>query len=239
VSRLTRPAGAGTGVAAVRTGDGPGFPDLADPDRAMSWMRAERANLLACLAGTDDPHRIVELTAGCTELLRRDGPWTEALALHTAATRAAAHLGDRLEQANALGDLATIRRLSGDYSAAERDARQALAIYRELGSRLGAANALTGLAKALSRAADYTSSADVVRQALDLYRDLGDLPGEAGALVELAIATGMTSDFHGAQDLLRRALDLLPAAGRPAGAGLRAAPARRRARPGRRLRRGA
>jgi DNA-binding SARP family transcriptional activator/Flp pilus assembly protein TadD len=208
VSRLTRPGAAGSGLAAPRAGDGPELPKLADSDRAMSWMRAERANLLACLTGATDPYRIVVLTAGCTELLRRDGPWTEALALHAGAVRAAGYLGDRLEHANALGDLATVRRLSGDYSAAERDARLALALYRELGNRLGEANALTGLAKALSRAADYTTSSDVIQLALDLYRDLGDLPGEAGGLVELAVARGMTSDFQGAQDLLGRALDL-------------------------------
>jgi DNA-binding SARP family transcriptional activator/tetratricopeptide (TPR) repeat protein len=206
--RVTRPATAGSEFAVLRAGDGPELPEFADQDEAMSWMRVERGNLRACLAGTNDPYRIVVLTAGCTELLRRDGPWTEALALHAGAARAAAHLGDRLEHANALGDLATVRRLSGDYSAAERDTRRALELYRELGNRLGEANALTGLAKVLSRAADYTTSATVVQQALDLYRDLGDLPGEAGALVELAIATGMTSDFRGAQDLLGRALDL-------------------------------
>jgi tetratricopeptide (TPR) repeat protein len=204
VSRVTRPATPGAGFA----GDGPELPEFADQDQAMSWLRVERGNLLACLAGTNDPQRIVALTAGCTELLRRDGPWTEALVLHAGAARAAARLGDRLEHANALGDLATVRRLSGDYSAAERDTRLALALYRELGNRLGEANALTGLAKALSRAADYTTSATVVQQALELYRDLGDLPGAAGALVELAIAQGMTSDFQGAQDLLGRALDL-------------------------------
>jgi DNA-binding SARP family transcriptional activator/tetratricopeptide (TPR) repeat protein len=202
LSRLPRPS---TGP---HPAGGPELPGLADPQRSLAWLRAERANLLACLASTTDPHRMVTLTAGLTELLRRDGPWTEALALHAAAARAAASLGDRLEHANALDDLATAHRLSGDYPAAADDARRALALYREVRNRLGEANALTGLAKALSRAADYTTSATVVQTALTLYRDLGDLPGEAGALAELAIARGMTSDFRAAQDLLRRALDL-------------------------------
>jgi DNA-binding SARP family transcriptional activator len=188
--------------------DDAGGPELADPLRAVHWLRTERANLRACLAATDDRRRIVALTAGLAELLRRDGPWTEALVLHADAARAAAELGDELEQANALGDLATVRRLSGDFAGAERDMRRALALYRAVGSRRGQANALTCLGKALSRAADYASSAAVVRQALDAYRDLGDESGEAGALVELGIAVGMLSDFRGAQELLRRALDL-------------------------------
>jgi hypothetical protein len=36
--------------------------------------RAERASLVACLVGTDDPRRVVSLTAALTELLRRTGP---------------------------------------------------------------------------------------------------------------------------------------------------------------------
>jgi DNA-binding SARP family transcriptional activator/tetratricopeptide (TPR) repeat protein len=195
LSRLTRPS---TPTSAA----------LTNPDQALFWLRTERANLLACLAATTDPRRIVTLTAGLTEVLRRDGPWPQALTLHTAAAQAAHDVGDKLEHANALTDLATVRRLSGDYPGAEKDMRQAVEMYRQLGNRLGEANALTGLGKTLSRAADYTGVATVVGRALNLYRDLGDRPGEAGALVELAIARGMTSDLRGAQTLFRQALDL-------------------------------
>jgi len=178
------------------------------PDPALAWLRTERANLLACLATTNDPRRIVALTAGLTELLRRDGPWTDALTLHTRATQAAASLDDKLEHANALDDLGAVRRLSGDYPAAAQDMRHALDIYRQLGHRLGEANALTGLSKTLARTADYATAAVLIEQAQDVYRDLGDQLGEAGALVELAITRGMTSDFQGAQEVLRPALAL-------------------------------
>ena len=197
LSRLTRP------TTADPTAPGP---DL--PDQALAWLRTERANLLACLASTDDPHRIVALTAGLTELLRRDGPWTDALALHARAAEAARGLSDAVEHANALSDLATVRRLSGDYPGAAKDLRLALDVYRRHGNRLGEANALTGLGKTLSRTADYPAAAAAVQQAQDVYRELGDLPGEAGALVELALARGMTSDFSGALEVLRPALAL-------------------------------
>jgi tetratricopeptide (TPR) repeat protein len=207
LSRLSRPTTAQPGPTVLRAA-GPDLPDVANPDRALSWLRTERANLLACLTATNDPRRIVALSAGLTELLRRDGPWTDALTLHTRATQAARDLDDKVEHANALNDLATIRRLSGDYPGAAKDIRLALEIHQDLGNRLGEANARTSLGKALSRAADYPAATAVVKPALDLYRDLGDLPGEAGALVELAVARGMTSDFPGAQELLRRALAL-------------------------------
>jgi DNA-binding SARP family transcriptional activator/tetratricopeptide (TPR) repeat protein len=183
----------------------PGALPAGERIESLAWLRTERANLLACLASTDEPARIVALTAGMAELLRRDGPWSEALTLH--ATAAGHATG--LDRANALVDLATMRRLTGDYPGAARDARAAVDEYRALGGRpgaLGEANALTVLAKALSRAAGYTESMPVVERALGIYRSLGDRPGEAGALVELAITRGMVSDFRGAQELLRQAL---------------------------------
>lgn len=175
----------------------PPFPESLEP---LAWLRAERANLIACL-----PTRIVTITSGIAELLRRDGPWSEALARQASAVEHASGL----DRANALVDLATVRRLTGDYPGAVSDAREALAGYRSLtgqGDRLGEANALIVLAKALSRAAGYTESTPVIMEALGVYRSLGDRPGEAGSLVELAIARGMTSDFHGAKDLLGQAL---------------------------------
>jgi DNA-binding SARP family transcriptional activator/tetratricopeptide (TPR) repeat protein len=208
--RVPRPA---TAAVAARepadvAADAPERPDVADPGKALSWLRTERANLLACLARTGDPRRTVALTAGLTEVLRRDGPWADALVLHAAAAAAADGLGAGIEHADALADLAAVRRLSGDYPGAEKDLRSALDAYRRAGSRLGEALALTDLGKVLSRSGAYPAAAVVVGQALDLYRGLRDPLGEAGALVELAVARGMTSDFPGARDLLREGLVL-------------------------------
>jgi hypothetical protein len=71
----------------------------------MAWVRANRASLLACLddaTRTGQHARVITLTAGIAGLLRRDGPFADAITRHTAAARAASHLGDRLGQANAL-----------------------------------------------------------------------------------------------------------------------------------------
>jgi tetratricopeptide (TPR) repeat protein len=171
--------------------------------RTLAWLRTERANLLACLDAAEDPPRIVRLTAGLAELLRRDGPWSEALTRHDLAIEHASGV----ERANALVDRATVRRLTGDYRGAERDARAALDIYRDTGERLGEANALTVLAKALSRSGGYPESIPVLDRAIATYRELADGPGEAGALVELGIARGMTSDLEVAKELVGRALD--------------------------------
>ena len=84
--------------------------------QALAWARAERANLLACLdhATRAGQHaRVIALTAALAALLRRDGPWTDAITRHATAVQAARHLGDRLGQASALSDL-------GDRAAADR-----------------------------------------------------------------------------------------------------------------------
>jgi tetratricopeptide (TPR) repeat protein len=95
----------------------------------------ERGGLLACLdhaADTGQHDRVVALTAALAALLRRDGPWAEAITRHTAAVKAARQLGDRLGQANALNHLGDVRRVTGEYPAATAALDQALAIYRDL-----------------------------------------------------------------------------------------------------------
>ena len=105
---------------------------------------------------------MIALTAALAELLRRDGPWTEAVTRHAAALQSAKHLGDRLGQASALNDLGDIRRITGDYLAAARDLEQALAIFRDLGDRLGQANALKTSAPC-RLTGDYLGAADGTR----------------------------------------------------------------------------
>jgi tetratricopeptide (TPR) repeat protein len=206
LARLTRPTPP-EDASPKSAGPAHRLPELTSDGRALGWLRAERESLLACLASATDPRRVIQLTAALTELLRRDGPWTEAIGWHAAAAQAAAGLGDRLDQANALADLGTVRRLAGDYGGAERELRQALGLYRALGSRLGQAHALTDLGKARSRTGNYPGAAEAAQEALDLYRELGDPRGEASALVERAVPIGMTGDYEGALASLQEALD--------------------------------
>src|SRR6202012_4131897 len=93
-------------------------PDLRDTDQALAWVRAERANLLACLddaTRTGQHARVIALTAGIAGLLHRDGPFADAIPRHTAAVQAAKRAGDRRGQANALNDLGNAQRLAGGY----------------------------------------------------------------------------------------------------------------------------
>jgi DNA-binding SARP family transcriptional activator/tetratricopeptide (TPR) repeat protein len=196
---------------------GPSLPELPSAAQALAWARAERASLLACLGRTTEPRRIVELTAALTELLRRDGPWTDAMTRHAAAVLAARRLGDPVEEANARIDLGTVHRLAGDYGAAEQEFDQARELYRKAGSCRGEANALIALGKTLSRTGSYGQADQIVRQALLIYRSLDDIGGQASAKVEIAVAIGMTGDYHGAQDSVRHAFELYLRTGDQAG----------------------
>ncbi len=186
-------------------------PALADREQALGWARAERASLLACLdqaTGTGQHARVIALTAGLAGLLRRDGPWADAITRHTAAIQAARHLGDRLGQANALNDLGDVRRRTGDYPDAAQVLEQALGIYRDLGDRLGQANALSNLGAARRDMGDYPAAAQAEEQALGIYRNVGDRLGQATALRHLGYVRRMTGDYPAAVQALEQALGI-------------------------------
>ena len=189
----------------------PPIPALADPERSRAWLRAERVNLVACLEHAEDRGlntRVIMLSRGLANLLRTDGPWQQALAVHKAALAAAERLANRHSQADALSDLATIRRLTDDFAGALRDQEAALALYRTLGDRQGAANALSELATVQQMTGDYLVALRNQEKALDQYRELGDTLGQANALLDLGVVRQMTGDGSGALSGLATALRL-------------------------------
>ena len=140
----------------------PAAPALENSVQAVAWARAERDKLLACLDNVTragQHARVTVLTAALAELVRRDGPWTEAITRHTTALQSARHLGDRLGQANALNDLGNLRDMTGDHPGAAQDLEQALALYRDLGDQLGQANALNNLGIMRWLTGDYSGAA--------------------------------------------------------------------------------
>jgi tetratricopeptide (TPR) repeat protein/transcriptional regulator with XRE-family HTH domain len=186
-------------------------PDLPDRARALAWVRAERANLFACLdhaTRTGQYARVVALTAGLAALLRYDGPWTDAIACHTTAVQAARHLGDRPGEAGALNQLGVVRRQTGDYRDSAEAQETALGICRDLGDQLGEANALYELGAVRRMTGDLAGAAPALEAALGINRDLADRLGEARALNELGCVRRMTGDLAGAAQALEAALGI-------------------------------
>jgi DNA-binding SARP family transcriptional activator/tetratricopeptide (TPR) repeat protein len=194
--------------------DPPGMPAIPDLDgdiQALAWARAERGSLLACLdqaAAAGQDARVVALTAGVAEVLRRDGPRAEAITRHAAAALAAQRAGDRLGQASALNQLGIVQRVSGDYPAAAQAQEQSLGIYRDLADQLGQANALNNLGIVRWLTGDYPAAAQAQEQSLGICRDLGDRLGQGNALNCLGVVRLLTADYPAATRVLEQALSI-------------------------------
>ena len=205
---LTRPTRPGLPPAIAAPAVAPDLPDRAS---ALAWMRAERANLPACLGyatSRAQPARIIALTAAVAAFFLQEGPLQQAAILHDTAATTAQVLGDRLGEASARQDLGRIRYLTGDYRAATDLLERALALYRELGSCLGEASALHDLGYVRYLTDDYPAATGLYERALDLYEDLGDRLGEADARHYLGCVRSETGDYRAATDLKVRALAL-------------------------------
>jgi tetratricopeptide (TPR) repeat protein/transcriptional regulator with XRE-family HTH domain len=206
IARHARPVPA-TAVGAIPAA----VPDLAELDQALSWARAERASLLACLdhaTATGQHARVVILTAGIAGLMDRDGPPADAITRHTAAVQAAHYLGDRLSEANALNDLGIAHRIANDFPASAEILERALGIYRDLGDRLGQANALYHLGGARCLTGDYAAATQTLERSLGIYRDLSDRLGQANVLDYLGIVRRQTGDYAAAAQVKEEALGI-------------------------------
>ncbi len=177
---------------------------------ALSWMRAERANLLACIEHTThhQPMRTATLTAMLAGLLERDGPWPQAADLHRRAATTAHEIGDVLGEANALDNLGMLREFTGEFAESVELHRQALSLYRAIGNRLGEANALSNIGTVRQTAGEFITAAELLNQALPIYREVGSRLGEANTLTLLGVVAQLTGDYTGGTDLHEQALAL-------------------------------
>ncbi len=177
---------------------------------ALAWMRAERANLLACLeyTTTRQPARMVVLTGLLAGFLERDGPWSQARQLHRRSAEAAARLGDRLAHAAALDDLGTAYRRTGAHDEAVDLQQRALTIFREIGSRLGQANVLNNLSSVGRLTGAYREATELHQQALTIFREIGNRLGQANALNDLGMVRSYTGNYGEAADLYQQALTI-------------------------------
>ena len=165
----------------------PGFagPSCAPGDlaSAISWLRTERAGLLAAAADSATaPARRIDLVLGLAPLMQLDGPWPEAMALQESAERAARALGDPHGRADALLNLGMLLLLAGPEGWAERSLEGyefARELYRSTGNRPGEASVLFRTGRVLTNTGDYDAALVAERAALALFLEIGDRRGEA------------------------------------------------------------
>jgi DNA-binding SARP family transcriptional activator/tetratricopeptide (TPR) repeat protein len=183
---------------------------FADADAARAWLDAERPTLVALCLHAAEHGRPAEAATLAGTLYRylEGGHYADALAMHTAALRAAEQLGDEATLAGALTNLGALHRLLGDYGAAAGQLRRAIELHRRTGDRDGAARATSNLGIVEERLGEYEVAAAHQHEALAAHRRLGNRYGEAAALLNLGNVYARPGHYPQAAEHLESALGL-------------------------------
>ena len=180
----------------------PGRPlptDFTDRDSALSWMDAERPNLVAAVSmaattGRDPiamllPHALPQYLG-----LRRR--FDDLLAIVTVSRDAARRQGDRAFEAAAVNDLGitlqTIRRFEEAITAYQ----EAAAIFREIDEPLFEGMVLNHLGIPLRETRRFEGAATAHQSAVAIFRQADDRRREGNALGNLGVALGELGRFE-------------------------------------------
>jgi tetratricopeptide (TPR) repeat protein len=157
-------------------------PDLSEPQRALTWLDAERANLVAAgvhAAGQPWSDHGVRLSSAVWQYLDERAHYADALTLHTAAARD----GD----GDVLTNLGIVYYRLGVMAEAVDLLRKAVTRQRETGDRRGEARALANVGVVYDRMGNYSESLECCREALAAYREIGDAYHERIQLLNLGV----------------------------------------------------
>jgi DNA-binding SARP family transcriptional activator len=193
---------------------------LEQPEHARQWLRAERANLEACLMlaaelGQDD--RVVALARGLSKILRMDGPWARAREIHTQVLAAARRAGDPRGEAEVLVRFGDIQRVSGGIEIARTALTEALEIYRGLDDHDGIHAALYRLGQVGLSCGDHCYAERYLREAVETEFRLSDPRGKSFAIVSLGDVCMRTGRSEEAERYYRQALATYRAVGSQTG----------------------
>jgi tetratricopeptide (TPR) repeat protein/transcriptional regulator with XRE-family HTH domain len=185
-------------------------PDIADRATAVAWLEAERTNVAALTEeiGARDPEAALALAHAFSDFLRRQGHWTQALALHRSAVTLAESTGDQPALAAALVDLGKAEHMTDQCQAAVATFSRALDLYSRLDDPRGEAHALVSMGDSQRLLGDREAARRSLARALDLYRSLDDRPGQAQALLHLGDTHQLLGDYREATAALGMALQL-------------------------------
>ena len=194
-------------------------PVVADAAKALTWLDAERANLVAAALQTAQdglPSHTSRLSAVLFRYLSQEY-LSEARVIHGLGRDAAARLGDTVAEATALRYLGNIDFVQARYARAADLYHQALDLLCEAGDTRGQAFTLFSIATTERHQARYPQAIAHYRQVLDLGRDLGDWLTEARARDGLGIMHLYQGHYIKAADHLHESIDIYRSARARAG----------------------
>ncbi|WP_229075084.1 helix-turn-helix domain-containing protein [Actinoplanes sp. DH11] len=172
------------------------IPPIGDRRQAVTWLSADRANVIACLGVLDDRSpRLVRMTTAISCHLRRTGPWDTVIRLQQRAAEAAAALGETRHAERARLELAIALRNHGDYDAA-------LTVLDDLPSDV---DSLLERGTVRMLLGGYDQARADYQAALGLARAAGDEHDVANALLELGTLHYLLDHYDEAVALLSEA----------------------------------
>lgn len=192
------------------------LPELSGSERAYAWLRAERANLeagLQCAVAEAQDFRVIALSSGLEQLVRVDGPLSQAVPMFTAASRAAERLGDTGLRVRTLSQLAVFQMASRDLAGAMENLDQAAALVDEAGDPGALAIVRVERGVVLRMRGDLEGSRRELEEALAVFTELGEPRGQATALESLGLTWYLAGDTSRALDDHRASLRLHRALG--------------------------
>jgi tetratricopeptide (TPR) repeat protein len=166
------------------------FPDVS---AALSWLEAERANLLAAIsqAAAAAPAIPAELTCRLPQALfgffHMRGYWQDGVRTNQLVLDLARRTQDLAPQAQAHNDLGILYERLGWYAETIACQQDSLRIFRELGDRRGEAASLNNLGNVHQWLGRYAEAIACQQDSLTIFRELGDRRGEAMSLTNLGI----------------------------------------------------
>jgi len=190
------------------------------PGGALTWLDAERANLVAAVqhAAEHGPRPaawlLADALAGYFWRRRHTVDW---LTVGHSAVDAAVRAGDRLAQAAAQRNLASAHQCLGHYAQAAEHHTCTVTLARKAGWVEGEAAALGSLGQVCVDLGQLRQAARHYAQALALFRQAGSRPGQTTVLANLGDVTREMGQLQKAAGHLTQALALYRQGGAAAG----------------------
>ncbi|MEU8661357.1 ATP-binding protein [Actinoplanes philippinensis] len=166
----------------------PGPPPVLRDTTALAWLDAERANLVATAVHAvahGQEWYAVQLAQVLLRYLESGGHYTDAVALHEHALRAAESLPDPRGAAQLRINLGVLHVQQARYEEAGAELQRAVELAREVGDTLVRVRALGNLGHLYQWQGRYAEAARFLGEVVAVARHSGDRAGEARGLGNL------------------------------------------------------
>ncbi|CAM3736743.1 tetratricopeptide repeat protein [Kibdelosporangium persicum] len=178
---------------------------------ALTWFKAERANLVAATRQAEQAGEYAvawKLPAALLGFFNLRKHWADWISVHKIALQATRKLGDPYAEAWTLNSLGIAYYDLRWFTKAAEYFQRALQIRREVGDRYGEGSTLDNLGNTLRKLRRFDESIECYQRALALFREISDRYGEGSTLRNLGGAYRGLRRLDEAVDHYRQALQI-------------------------------